>query len=1647
MVFVLLVIILSLPFFVVAQIPEDAGQTSESTPSSPDDGLESTESTGTVGIVSETEFAESVYTEETAPYEFGVLLVQYDDETFSARTTEGGEDSGVTHIPGGILDEAGTDVGPIAVVSEFLETQDIEPEVLDRFPDLRVEVIDIGDSIDPLPYMQHIANLPGVTLVQPNFLYTPDTSTAPPTTQVTFTPPSDPDIQDLWHLFTIGVLTKDNNGTITSTVWKTMDDHAATFTNKPKVGVIDTGLQVNHPEFLNAIVSVPSTTTTPNCKIPNSTEDASDDTFTPAVCTYGGYDFVDNDVDVNNHIRPNQDFYSRKDEFHGTTVASVIAAQSNTTAGVGVAQDVQIVPLRAGLSAVNGEGSFDTTAILSSIAFARLNDIPVINISLGSLHHSTCDLVYYNRLLGFDKSESYLEYQHLKEFSGLIVTSAGNEGERTGSGRFFTHMLSDFNVLGSYYNDNNEEIHCWDPLPNIISVGATQMIGSVEERWDNPDPSPGGSNYGSHVDIAAPGYAIYVTKIPESVSEYTSASNTGMDNSNYTVGDEKGLSGTSYAAPMVAGTAALILRINPSLSAQKVKDIILNTAETLPSLQGSSSSTSDDLVCKGRRLNTLAAVQKALETVDASGASVSSVIDAIPSAVGCVSTSVATTYQDGITGDTDIDDDNDGLVEIETFEELLNIRHSVGSGGYKAGADAIVKKDGCPTVDDDDDPETDEIERCTGFELMNDINLNGVIWTPIDVSATGFVFEGNNHTISNLSFSDSATDYVGFFGDVGNATIRNLTLSNVSITGDDYVGGLAGYVRYSSIINVDVQGSITGSDYVGGLVGNTSNTTVSKAGVQGTITGTNRIGGLIGNSNSDTISKSYVSADVSGTSEVGGMVGRVSGGSITDSYAMGSVNASGLYAGGVYGYLYNDTSITNSYTVATVNRSNSTSWHGGKRRKSAYGNNYAELTVTNSYRLATSSGSDQKTRADLLAGTPGTSIYTDWDTAVWEFAADKYPLLAGIDDAMPVHPNDTDSDGLIEISTVADLQAIQSKLTTDCPATDCIGFELSNDLDLTGVTWTPIGTSTRQFNVIFEGNNHTISNLSFSDSATDYAGFFGNVRNATIRNLTLSNVSITGGDYVGGLAGYVRYSSIINVDVQGSITGSDYVGGLVGNTSNTLTTKVSVQGTITGSDYVGGLIGNSGNDTISKSYVSADVSGTSEVGGMVGRVSGGSITDSYVMGSVSGSGSRIAGVYGYLYGDASITSSYLAATVNRSNSPSWHGGTRTLYYTGPSTSLTITNSYRLSTSSTGDGRTRADLVAGTPGTSIYTDWSTDVWEFAADKYPLLAGIDDAMPVHPNDTDSDGLIEISTVADLQAIQSKLTTDCPATDCIGFELSNDLDLTGVTWTPIGTSTRQFNVIFEGNNHTISNLSFSDSATDYAGFFGNVRNATIRNLTLSNVSITGGDYVGGLAGYVRYSSIINVDVQGSITGSDYVGGLVGNTSNTLTTKVSVQGTITGSDYVGGLIGNSGNDTISKSYVSADVSGTSEVGGMVGRVSGGSITDSYVMGSVSGSGSRIAGVYGYLYGDASITSSYLAATVNRSNSPSWHGGTRTLYYTGPSTSLTITNSYRLSTSSTGDGRTRADMLAGIPSDDIYTDWSTTIWNFGTTTELPTLR
>lgn len=140
----------------------------------------------------------------------------------------------------------------------------------------------------------------------------------------------------------------------------------------------------------------------------------------------------------------------------------------------------------------------------------------------------------------------------------------------------------------------------------------------------------------------------------------------------------------------------------------------------------------------------------------------------------------------------------------------------------------------------------------------------------------------------------------------------------------------------------------------------------------------------------------------------------------------------------------------------------------------------------------------QGNEADSATETEGYSIVPEYPT-LQELTAAEIPTI-------PDEPSVTPSATAVSNSTL--LQAM----------TGSGKYYLTNDIDLTGVTWTPIATTASGF--VLDGKGYTISNLTISAPTSDYQGLFGTLaEGCQIYDINFSNCSVTGDANVGILFG------------------------------------------------------------------------------------------------------------------------------------------------------------------------------------------------------------------------------------------------------------------------------------------------------------------------------------------------------------------------------------------------------------------------------------------------------------------------------------------------------------------------------------------------
>lgn len=324
------------------------------------------------------------------------------------------------------------------------------------------------------------------------------------------------------------------------------------------------------------------------------------------------------------------------------------------------------------------------------------------------------------------------------------------------------------------------------------------------------------------------------------------------------------------------------------------------------------------------------------------------------------------------------------------------------------------------------------------FLMTADINMAQITGTQYNQIGTGQdnyfsgIFDGNSHTIYNFTYDSLDTDYVGIFGYVlgENARIENLTLRDVNIVGDYYVGALAGKVKGSVINCAVIGGCISGELHVGGLTG-MSHCFEHKDGCNGIIsgcyakvyvTGRSAVGGLVG-SNYANIDSCFTTGKVTGVDYVGGLTGinaDLGGANVSNSYSLANVQGHSL-VGGFIGdlRLQSDKIIKNCFSAGAVDGNNSTGAFIGEIEDNIYLSCFWDASINPDIN-GISDGSDPNVIGLPTVQMQQRQTFTEagWDMLnIWDIGENQtYPFLR-------THPpsdiNKDDQTNLLDLAILA----------------------------------------------------------------------------------------------------------------------------------------------------------------------------------------------------------------------------------------------------------------------------------------------------------------------------------------------------------------------------------------------------------------------------------------------------------------------------------------------------------------------------------------------------------------------------------------------------------------------------------------------------
>ncbi len=294
---------------------------------------------------------------------------------------------------------------------------------------------------------------------------------------------------------------------------------------------------------------------------------------------------------------------------HGTHVAGIIAAVGNNGIGVaGIGWNLRVMPLKVQADDATQSRYMETFDIVAAIDYAIAQRVRIVNCSFGGE--------------GNPSQEEYNAFSRLGDAGLLAICAAGN-------------FSGDSDVTPVYPASYG--------LDNIVSVAASGQTDGLSSS----------SNHGKiSVDLMAPGENIYSTHLcpasgdccpPEGACSVLLRS------------------GTSMAAPHVAGLAGLILSRNPRLGYGRVKSVILESVDPIPAVS--------NLLVSGGRLNAMNALSQTCLPAAVTGGEGIGLADAI--AALQVAARMETSLPVCRTADVD-GDDQIGLAEAVYGLQLLS---------------------------------------------------------------------------------------------------------------------------------------------------------------------------------------------------------------------------------------------------------------------------------------------------------------------------------------------------------------------------------------------------------------------------------------------------------------------------------------------------------------------------------------------------------------------------------------------------------------------------------------------------------------------------------------------------------------------------------------------------------------------------------------------------------------------------------------------------------------------------------------------------------------------------------------------------------------------------------------------------------------
>ncbi len=863
----------------------------------------------------------------------------------------------------------------------------------------------------------------------------------------------------------------------------------------------------------------------------------------------------------------------------------------------------------------------------------------------------------------------------------------------------------------------------------------------------------------------------------------------------------------------------------------------------------------------------------------------------------------------------------------------------------------------------------------------------------------GIVANMDSVTVTDCSNTGavSSTNYSG--GIAGYSTTSTITGSHNAgpVTGND-AGGIAGNLRTSSINQSRNTGGVSGTGAAGGIVGYFS---LSDPGDKitdcyniGSITGTNYTGGIAGRGTNDTkIFNAYnlpgmTKPLIGDNNNTPGRLGNCyyltgDGGPETaanqgigkeaaffnNGEASWLLNTAGGTAanGSVWGLgemtadwnaelnkapVFSDETHRPVYGVALVNLAPI----GSAGRLVCDGSAYAPAGTAMTLRVELNDGEGQEDcTLEIVGHTPDRpDMFIDENNQFIMPAKDvtiEYTLSPA---PRAWYDQNPDADNFT-IGTAAELAYLAELVDHGIDDFSGKTIALEGDITLPGADfWMPIGDSPAySFRGTFDGAGHLIKNLAVNRPEADYAGLFGCVHNAVVKNLGIAGGTVHSNNYAGGIAGYAAGTTEIRHCYSTAYVTANgtQAGGIVGAAEQPV-------GSVVVNSY--SLVDDADPETDSAKHAAAfnsgavswllNMGGTAEHSGLWGL---GEMTADWNPGLAKAP----------VPCDEGHPAIYKVILTNLE--PVGAPGTVVCApgeYMTPGGAVTLQIEFN-------EGQKGYIINAESIVPASVTINSDNQFTMPASNvqidYRLAEGSDGKSWYLDNPYAES--FTVGAAADLVYL-AKLVNGEIAGAPVNFSgrtitLAGDVDLTGADWTPIGDSeAHSFQGTFDGGGHTITNLTVNRPDNDYAGLFGYINSGVIKDLAIGGGTVTGKDFVGGIAGHAVYTTISNCSNAAAVTGANInTGGIVGSTNNITTiTDCSNKGTVTGTgNNTGGILGlASSTITFTNCSNEGAVTGNQYTGGIAGYTANiATFTNCSNEGDITGNSTYAGGIVGQAY------------------------------------------------------------------------------------------